>query len=265
MSNISCSTKIPCDIIRDLLPLYADQVCSEKSKDMIEMHLSECEECRVYLESLSENIPLALHEPLFDHTSSEETSDVHFIKKIKQNIFKQKIIFSATLFLIFFAIFFIYDNPTCNETLEKIPLFDKRIPVEDIHITEIYQLDSGHLYFTLKSDSPFNTMSYFAINNPDPANRSESYDDGYNVLSLRRSRFDELLNRSVSYTQMSFIIPFTESVEGKTHESIHFYYEGKQDETLTIWKDQDTLEEAPDYLEELLTKEDYGNVIDFTE
>jgi len=35
-----------CDIIKDLLPSYVDNICSEASKEWIEAHLAECEECR---------------------------------------------------------------------------------------------------------------------------------------------------------------------------------------------------------------------------
>ena len=45
--------KISCNIIRDLLPLYLDQVCSEESKDMIENHLTECENCRDVIRRLN--------------------------------------------------------------------------------------------------------------------------------------------------------------------------------------------------------------------
>ena len=38
--------KYDCDVIRDLLPLYADKACSEKSRDMVEEHLEECPDCR---------------------------------------------------------------------------------------------------------------------------------------------------------------------------------------------------------------------------
>ena len=41
-------SKTDCDIIKDLLPLYEDNICSEKSKDLIEEHLIECEDCREY-------------------------------------------------------------------------------------------------------------------------------------------------------------------------------------------------------------------------
>ena len=34
--------KIPCEIIRDLLPLYQDDICSEKSRNAIEEHIKEC-------------------------------------------------------------------------------------------------------------------------------------------------------------------------------------------------------------------------------
>ena len=35
-----------CNVIKDLLPLYADKVCSEDSKKMVEEHIVTCEECR---------------------------------------------------------------------------------------------------------------------------------------------------------------------------------------------------------------------------
>lgn len=36
----------PCGIIRDLLPLYIDDVCNKESRDAVEKHLAECEKCR---------------------------------------------------------------------------------------------------------------------------------------------------------------------------------------------------------------------------
>ncbi len=41
-----------CSIIRDLLPLYADDVCSGASRELIEKHLPECPECSAELERL---------------------------------------------------------------------------------------------------------------------------------------------------------------------------------------------------------------------
>lgn len=39
-------SKKECDIIKDLLPSYVDEICSEASKEWIEEHLADCEECK---------------------------------------------------------------------------------------------------------------------------------------------------------------------------------------------------------------------------
>lgn len=44
--------KMDCRIIRDLLPLYVDEVCSEESRKIVEEHLSECETCTKILEQM---------------------------------------------------------------------------------------------------------------------------------------------------------------------------------------------------------------------
>lgn len=44
--------KLECDIVRDLMDMYAEGMCSEASVRAVESHLSECEECRVQLERL---------------------------------------------------------------------------------------------------------------------------------------------------------------------------------------------------------------------
>jgi predicted anti-sigma-YlaC factor YlaD len=44
--------KVHCNIIRDLLPLYADDACSEQSRQMVDDHLKECMDCAGMLEKL---------------------------------------------------------------------------------------------------------------------------------------------------------------------------------------------------------------------
>ena len=50
--------KIPCEIIRALLPLYKDDICSEKSRNAKEEHIKECESCRTYLKKMEGEIPV---------------------------------------------------------------------------------------------------------------------------------------------------------------------------------------------------------------
>ena len=43
-------TKLPCDIIQDLLPSYADGLTSPASSEAIEAHLAECPGCQAYVD-----------------------------------------------------------------------------------------------------------------------------------------------------------------------------------------------------------------------
>ena len=49
--------KINCDIIRDLLPLYAEHITSEATNALVEEHLTECEACRAELEQMEQPEP----------------------------------------------------------------------------------------------------------------------------------------------------------------------------------------------------------------
>ena len=44
-----------CDVIRDLLPLYADDACSEESRRLVDEHLAECPDCSGMLKRLQNN------------------------------------------------------------------------------------------------------------------------------------------------------------------------------------------------------------------
>ena len=46
--------KTDCEVIRDLLPLYTDAACSEKSRELVDEHLEECPDCRELLVRLRE-------------------------------------------------------------------------------------------------------------------------------------------------------------------------------------------------------------------
>lgn len=41
-----------CEIVRDLLPLYADHLASEKTNELISTHLIKCIECRKHYERI---------------------------------------------------------------------------------------------------------------------------------------------------------------------------------------------------------------------
>ncbi len=44
--------KYPCGIIKDLLPLYIDDVCAPESNEAIESHLSDCADCKQFYNAM---------------------------------------------------------------------------------------------------------------------------------------------------------------------------------------------------------------------
>lgn len=72
--------KIPCSIIRDLLPLYIENMDSEETHNLIEEHLSSCDSCKKELEEM--RLPSVL--PV--------NTDVVPLKKIKAHLQKKKML-----------------------------------------------------------------------------------------------------------------------------------------------------------------------------
>lgn len=48
--------KISCDVIKDLLPLYAEDMVSDNTRQMIEKHLEECDDCRKSCHEMKETM-----------------------------------------------------------------------------------------------------------------------------------------------------------------------------------------------------------------
>lgn len=49
--------KLPCEVVKDLLPTYLDGLASERTKALIEEHIESCGECRAELESMKKGEP----------------------------------------------------------------------------------------------------------------------------------------------------------------------------------------------------------------
>lgn len=52
--------KITCNVIKDLLPLYVENMVSEDTRYIVEEHIDSCEKCREQLENMSSSIDLPI-------------------------------------------------------------------------------------------------------------------------------------------------------------------------------------------------------------
>lgn len=76
---------LSCDIVRDLLPLYVDEVVRETTKNEIERHLEICENCRKEAELMKTQWSLPVNETL-------QYSEAKVFKRLKKSLFRKKIV-----------------------------------------------------------------------------------------------------------------------------------------------------------------------------
>ncbi|MBE6826877.1 MAG: zf-HC2 domain-containing protein [Ruminococcus sp.] len=77
-----------CTVIKDLLPLYADEVCSEDSRKMVAEHLADCPECRKTLEKMNSELVITADR------------DIKVINRIKQRIRIERIVIAAVIIFV---------------------------------------------------------------------------------------------------------------------------------------------------------------------
>lgn len=79
--------KISCNIIRDILPLYLDDVVSDDTKELVEEHLETCDACRMEADILGRNITLPTNRVI-------KLSDAEVVKKLKSRFLRKKVLVS---------------------------------------------------------------------------------------------------------------------------------------------------------------------------
>lgn len=115
-----------CEVIKDLLPLYIDNACSEESKELIEDHISKCSNCKLTLRVMKKEQYLPNKDSV-----SENKKSLEIMKKSNRKLLLKQILIAVTIALIIGGLwiyFFIIDinNPYNN------PLVTEISNVEDI-------------------------------------------------------------------------------------------------------------------------------------
>lgn len=232
--------RMHCDIVKDLLPLYVDDVCSEKSKATIEEHLKECEECRKYYESLIDKTP----EVVVDGEASVIV-EREFLKKIQEKITFDMVVVGFVVFLVCVIMGLTYQRYLHDPGKGFWGRIDRRLELEDITITDLYQLESGEIYFNVNSKEKFvwpyaHTMIY-----------EEKEDIYYAEGFCTYSWWEEYVENTMPMKTVGFVYETKakEHSSGIMREISEIRFEGKNDESIVVWKKGQKLEPAPEEIE----------------
>ena len=122
----------PCGIIRDLLPLYHDDVCSTETRNAVEKHCAGCADCRKILNNLD-----SMPEP---YEMAKEVEPLRPIQK-KWNHERKKSLWIG-LGVAFFLILILIANTVLREW--------KCVPMgkDDVVVMDVFQTSDGMIHIT---------------------------------------------------------------------------------------------------------------------
>ena len=212
-------SKKNCDMIRDLLPLYADGVCSEESRKYVNEHLASCPECTDMLQKMNQKVAV----------SAEH--DISAVKKIKKRVRLGKIVaavLSAFLVLVVVCAGYIYAVTDCSMDYEKYDL------AENVWV----EADSeGQLWFCMKKNAAaLSAYAYPTLSDTDGGHmgyENQKFDKekkcgyGYTLKMLRISKIAPF-----DYPMKELRFPITRDM---TDISYIFYYDDVNNQEYVLW------------------------------
>lgn len=133
-------SKASCEIVKDLLPLYYDNVCSEDSKRMVEEHLTDCQSCKIELDRLKMDFKLPKEEIEIIRKDSNVIKKISsFWNRSKIKSFAIGVIISIiSVSLIFFGYNYLFHLNTVN------------VPTNVVEISQVSQLSDGKIVYLVE-------------------------------------------------------------------------------------------------------------------
>lgn len=113
------TNKIPCAVIKDLLPSYAEDLTSPETSGLVREHLEECPDCEAVYEAMHGEIP---PETEGDCGIAADSSEIDYLKKVR-NTGRKKIIASVLTVLLLAG----------GAVFAKVYLYGS--PIDDFHMT----------------------------------------------------------------------------------------------------------------------------------
>jgi predicted anti-sigma-YlaC factor YlaD len=97
-----------CEIIRDLLPSYIENLTSKESNDEIDIHLTECQDCTKLLNEMKEQIST--------ESNFSIPKEINYLKKIKKHNLKNVLIIGFLIGVLVYLIYSLFSGNVVNGT-----------------------------------------------------------------------------------------------------------------------------------------------------
>jgi hypothetical protein len=198
--------KYDCELIRDLLPLYNDNVASAASRAAVDEHLVECEACRDFKKKMETSV---------SKQAASETEDAETIAfaRLAKRLRRRKIINACIIVVVILVLFFGYsygtgkrfDSYSCAQNSYFINEDSVLLGEVDMFPFHIYLYENDDKYQTIGTQYSFpfwSSICNFGINKTDDLVKlvgwhSQTYGED-SIMVVAVQCFDE----NVAYIEM---------------------------------------------------------------
>jgi len=231
-------SKLKCEVVKDLLPIYLDGIASEVTNREVKDHLEECPDCTASYEVMNTPDRIA---------KSTARTKIKFLKRIKRKhlITTNVCVLCAVVILV-----------VLYQVNEYLHILSQPVSTIDVAISDIYLLSNGNVIckVTISDDLPYyenGSHSAFSINDDTMYGATHMQ---YSLYSKYFAKHNDELSAGGNYYYAVFNTPeFITINDGEiaVKGTVTLAYEGLPDENpLIIWQNGDPLSLAPAELEE---------------
>lgn len=212
-------SKNKCDMICDLLPLYAENICSEESRNIVTEHLLNCNKCKERLDKMNMSVVVSLD------------NDISVMKKIKKKIAVKRIIAVIvaviTAYLILAALLFYLMSPV---SLQYENNLENYITVDidsdgNVWVGRTFEANAGFLFPTI-SDTNDKHFGY-------DADFDKNSKNGYG-FSVKKELYRTISLFDVVYTDWQYSKLF--NINEKPEIEYVFYYDTEDNTEHILWE-----------------------------
>ena len=221
-------TKIQCAVIRDLLPLYYDGICSDETKKLVEGHIASCDECKTELESLNATIEIPTIE-IQNRKQDQKmiTRMAYSLQKLRKKALYKGVGITAIVGLFIFCGYY--------------ALFEwdiKSVDSDNFKISNISQLNNGHIAYSVDFLDEYDVMRV----------KYTLDEEGNFYMTPLRPIVKLKTERPIGDVHEAFNL---QAQQEDRNQKIHALYYGSPDDAVLIWEKGMELPKASEEMERM--------------
>lgn len=215
--------KYTCDMIKDLLPLYADEVCSDESRKAVAEHINSCPNCKDMLQKMNRQVAVNVN------------NDIGTLKRIKRRLCIEKAVIALVSAIVLigagWTACFMMLNTDQTMDYEKYDLAENVYAEEDADgnvwlVKRGPAIEAWLIYPNVRDENG----NYMSIDDGFDRNRANGY-----TVTLKERKINDLFTITVD-RDSKLCQERTMIIEADSDFDQLYYYDDRTDTEYLLWE-----------------------------